>query len=405
MNIGIFTDTYYPQINGVVTSVAMLEKELVKRGNTVYIFTTTDPNANEKSETVLRVPSMPYVFSPSQRMALVYPPQLLLKLKGLKLDIVHTQTEFPLGIFGKVVSEFFKIPQVHTYHTMYEDYVHYVANGHLVTPKMAQQYSRIFCNRARAIIAPTEKTRASLLDYDVVRPIRVIPTGIDFEPFSREKYSKDDINKLKQELGLNVTDPIVVSVGRIAKEKSIDAVLRQFPALLLKMPAAKFVIVGDGPLKEMMVKLTKELGIEKSVLFAGKRPWSEIGKYYQLGDVFISASTSETQGLTYMEAMAAKVPVIAKKDDSVEGLIIDGKTGYYFERDEQIADVIYNALSNEQQRADIAETAFESIFHLSSVKFAEDVESLYHELLRAYPKRTNKRRLTVVKTNRAIKTH
>lgn len=405
MNIGIFTDTYYPQINGVVTSVAMLEKELVKRGNTVYIFTTTDPNANEKSETVLRVPSMPYVFSPSQRMALVYPPQLLLKLKGLKLDIVHTQTEFPLGIFGKVVSEFFKIPQVHTYHTMYEDYVHYVANGHLVTPKMAQQYSRIFCNRARAIIAPTEKTRASLLEYDVVRPIRVIPTGIDFEPFSREKYSKDDINKLKQELGLNVTDPIVVSVGRIAKEKSIDAVLRQFPALLLKMPAAKFVIVGDGPLKETMIKLTKELGIEKSVLFAGKRPWSEIGKYYQLGDVFISASTSETQGLTYMEAMAAKVPVIAKKDDSVEGLIIDGKTGYYFERDEQIADVIYNALSNEQQRADIAETAFESIFHLSSVKFAEDVESLYHELLRAYPKRTNKRRLTVVKTNRAIKTN
>ena len=385
MNIAIFTDTYPPQINGVATSTRMLEKELIALGHTVYIFTVSDPNATNDPPHVFRMPSMPFVFLPSHRFALMYPPKLLLKMRSLKLDVVHTQTEFPLGIFGTAVAGFLRIPQVHTYHTMYEDYVHYVAKGHLVTPKMAQQFSRIFCNRARAVIAPVEKAQDSLLEYGVERPIRVIPTGIDFEPFSREKYSQADIDEVKRGLGIDLTDPIVVSVGRVAKEKSIDTVLRQFPNLLKKLPNAKFVLVGGGPVLDELKAMAQELGVADSVIFAGPQPWDTIGKYYQLGDVFVSASTSETQGLTYIEAMAATVLVCAKKDKSIEGVVLHGETGYFFEEEADLPDILHRALTNSEEHDKIAETAYTHIRHLSSHNFAKSVEGLYNELLSAFP--------------------
>jgi len=100
MNIGIFTDTYIPQINGVATSTRLLEKELVKKGHNVYIFTTSDPNVKDSPKNVYRIPSAPLAFSPGNRFALFFSPRLLLRLRRLKLDIVHTQTEFNIGIFG-----------------------------------------------------------------------------------------------------------------------------------------------------------------------------------------------------------------------------------------------------------------------------------------------------------------
>jgi len=249
MNIGIFTDTYIPQINGVATSTRLLEKELTKKGHNVYIFTTTDPNAKESAKNVFRIASVPFIFSPGNRYALLASPRLFFKLRKLKLDVIHTQTEFNVGISGTLASKFFKIPLIHTYHTMYEEYVHYIAKGKLVSKKFARRYSRIFCNRTNAVIAPVAKAKNSLLSYGVVKPIRVIPTGIDFEPFSREKYSAEHIVKTKQELGVPLDVPVLVSVGRVAKEKSIDVILRQMPEMGKLIPKLKFENDGTGTKK------------------------------------------------------------------------------------------------------------------------------------------------------------
>jgi len=389
MNIGIFSDTYFPQINGVATSIRLLSKELTKRGHNVYIFTTSDPNARQKSPRVFRLPSMPFVFLPSHRMCLSFPPRLITHMKNFKLDIIHTQTEFPVGIFGKIVSEVYRIPLVHTYHTMYEDYVHYIAKGHLIGPKFAKRYSRIFCNRAKAVVAPVEKTRESLSAYGVKRPIHVIPTGIDFEPFKRGRYSKEELIDLKNELGLDPCDPVIVFVGRIAKEKSIDVVLNQFPELLKKIPNAKLLIVGDGPARKALEESAEKMSIRNSVIFTGAKPWDDIGMYYQLGDVFVTASTSETQGLTYIEAMAAKTPVIAKKDRSMEGIIEHGVTGYYFEKDHELGSLLYDVLSDPEALGLAAETAYERIESLSASHFAENIEKLYEEVLKNSPPKRN----------------
>ncbi|MCL2397808.1 MAG: glycosyltransferase family 4 protein [Defluviitaleaceae bacterium] len=398
MNIGIFTDTFFPQINGVATSIHLLERELTALGHNVYIFTTTDPKATPQAN-IFRMPSMPFVFLPTHRVGLVYPPKVLLKIRKLKLDIVHTHTEFPLGIFGKVVSEFLKVPLVHTYHTMYEDYVHYVARGHLITPKMAQQFSRFFCNRARAVIAPADKARDSLLSYGVERPIRVIPTGIDFAPFAPGQYCANEIGNLRQDLGILPDEQVLLSLGRVAKEKSMDVAIRQMPKILEKLPNVKMVIVGDGPARSELEQLAKSLGIADRVVFAGARPWAEIGKYYQLGDVFISASTSETQGLTYVEAMAAHLPIIAKFDKSIEALVRHGETGYTFKQDDELAGLAANLLTNPTEKERIVTQAMTSITHLSSKQFGQNVEELYNEVISAYPK-PGKSRTVRLKTHR-----
>ena len=399
LNIGLFTDTYFPQINGVATSVHLLRNELTALGHNVYIFTTTDPRAKREAG-VFRMPSMPFAFLPSHRVGLLYPPNVLIKMRKLKLDIVHTHSEFPLGIFGKIVSEFLKIPLVHTYHTLWEDYVHYVAGGHLITPKMARKFSRVFCNRARVVIAPTEKAEEYLLGYGVERPIRVIPTGINFAPFSPQSHCPNDIADLKQSLGILPKDRILLSIGRIGKEKSMDVIIKQMPKIFEMLPDTKLVIVGDGPVRAELEELAKSLQIDANVIFTGARPWAEIGKYYQLGDVFVNASLTETQGLTYVEAMAAGLPVIAKFDTNIANLVRHGETGYTFHNDEDLPRLAVDVLTNKAEKERIASAALASIHHLSSQKYGQKAAELYAEVISAYPGPSKSSRTVRLKVKR-----
>ncbi len=352
MNIGIFTDTYYPHVNGVATSIKMLEEQLRKRGHNVYIFTTSNPLVKEPNSNVFRLPSMPFVFLPTYRIAFFYSPKLLFKMKKFNLDIIHTQTEFSIGIFGKIASEFLKIPVVHTYHTMYEDYVHYIAKGHLISPKMAQRFSRIFCNRAKIVIAPTQKTKDSLLNYGVKRPIEIVPTGITLEKFLKDA-DNNQISAIKNELHINQNDFVILFLGRVAKEKSIDVLISQMPDILNKISNAKLLIVGDGPYVNVLKNLADELKVSNSIIFSGQVAWENINLYYKLADVFVTASTSETQGLTYIEAMASKIPVIAKNDGSIKNLIEDKKNGYVFDNPNELPNIIAKIKNNTDEKLKI----------------------------------------------------
>ena len=235
MNIGLFTDTYFPQINGVATSTFTLAKNLRAMGHNVYIFTPQDPkNKDQNEKDVIRMPSMPCIFVHQYRFGLLYSPKELAKITKLKLDIIHTQTEFSLGMFGKTLSKVLGIPMVHTYHTMYEDYVHYIVNGALITPNMAHSFSRLFCNFASNIVAPTEKVKDSLIEYGVTKPIHVIPTGINISKFRKGNYPHEETVTLRNSMGLGENDKIILVLGRIAKEKSIDTVIKAMPYVFEK---------------------------------------------------------------------------------------------------------------------------------------------------------------------------
>ena len=383
MNIGLFTETYYPEINGVANSVYMLKTELEEIGHNVYVFTTTTPGAPEFEHNVFRVPSLPCILITERRVGLVYQPKLASLIKKLNLDLIHTHTEFSLGIFGRIMAKELKIPTVHTYHTIYEDYTHYLTHRKLLD-KRAKAFVRVFtkicCNTAEQVIVPTEKVKELLLKYSVFKEISVIPTGVNLKKFNPSLYLKEDVLKLRDEYGIKPDDKVLLYLGRISKEKNIAEIIEAMPEYMRERNQVKFLIVGGGPEMEHLKQLTADRNMTDKIIFTGPKPWDNIGLYYQLGDVFVSASQSETQGLTYIEAMAAGLPVVAKKDKCLDEILESGWNGYDFTDREEL----YKGLDTiffKNNGISYGENAKLRMGKYSSEEFAKNVEMVYEEVM------------------------
>lgn len=401
MNIAIFSDTYSPQVNGVVSSILTLEKKLRERGHKVYVFTISHPDAASNETYVHRMASIPFVFLKDHRVGIMYSNKVVKEIKKLKLDLILSQTEFSMGMFARLISKKLDIPIVHTYHTVYEDYMHYVSKGIALSPNIARKYSKVFCNHVDGIVAPTKKTEKLLRSYGVKKPICIIPTGIDFTPFCPKSYTSDEIAKLKEIFDIPQKHPVVLFVGRVAKEKSIDIVIKAMPKLLEKVPAARLVIVGDGPERLALEELAANLGVRDEVIFTGMQPWNTIGRMYQLGDVFVSASVTETQGLTFAEAMAAGLPVVAMEDESIAGFVRNAYNGHLFHHVDELAEQLTRVLTDETYRKQLSQNARHSVKPLSAETFGHHAELFYKEVIKQYyaahhPKSSNKQKILSV---------
>ena len=352
MNIGLFTDTYYPELNGVANSVFLLKKELEKKGHNVYVVTTKTPGAPADEKGVFRVPSKAVSFVPERRLGLVYDPRIARKIHKMKLDIIHTNTEFSIGMFGRIMAHELFIPVVHTYHTIYEDYTHYIKkyiSKEDRAKKLAKLYSKFSVRGAEELIVPTKKVAELMQHYGVKPDINIIPTGIDLSRFG-VRDSETQKNKLKASLGIPVED----------KEKNIDEIMNYMDHYMEQQSGVTFVVVGDGPYRSNLEKNARNLKHRKKMLFAGAKPWDEITHYYQMADVFVSASTSETQGLTYIEALASGLPIVARRDPCLDGVLRHGENGYGFENEQTFIFGIDQILWN-REGIDYRKNAEESV--------------------------------------------
>lgn len=385
MNIAIITDTYFPDINGVTSSIYTLALALRKRGHRVYIFAISNKTSTvirrvSKNPPVFSIPSIPMLLVRPYRTTVPYSFRLVQILKRLKIDIIHTQTEFSMGLMGLSSSMTLHLPIVHTYHTMLEDYTHYILGGKvtkIITPEKVRWYSKVFCNSPTGLIVPTEKVKHALREYGVTKPIYVIPTGIDVSPFNPSNFKQEEIDELRKKFGIRKDEKILLSLGRVAKEKSIDLIIDQVPKICEMSPNVRVLIVGDGPALDDLKKQAADLNVSDKVIFAGSAPYAEIGKYYQLGDAFISCSTSETQGLTYYEAMAAGLPVIARKDDAVNDLFKDGENARLFKDESEIAGIVSEIFKDSATAARYSENAGKTVAAFSAETFAGRVEEAY----------------------------
>ena len=385
MRIGLFTDTYPPFINGVSTSVLMLKQGLEKLGHEVYVVTVNDESFSYKEEDgVLKIPSFPIGLM-NFRQSGIYPIKALKIIKKWKLDIIHSHTEFSIGTFARLISKQLNIPLVHTYHTMYEEYIYYITKGYFnsASKKLVEYLTLFLCDKTiDELIVPTEKTKELFKDkYKVKRDVYVIPSGIDTTRFYKENIDKNEIINLKKDLGLKKTDFIVLYVGRIAKEKSIDFLINNFNSVLNRIPKAKMIIVGDGPDIKDLIDLTRKKGLENKIIFTGKAPWTDVPKYYSLCDVFVTASKTETQGLTVMEAMGASKPVVAIRDESFELMITDKKDGLFFDDEKSYVDMIYEVYKNKKLRDEISFNARLTADKYSPYNYAKNVLKVYKKVV------------------------
>ena len=377
MRIGLFTDTYPPFINGVSTSVLMLKKGLEKLGHQVYVVTVNSESFKyKKDENILMIPGVPIgIFD--YRLSGIYPVKALNVIKKWKLDVIHTHTEFGVGSFARLISKQLNIPLVHTYHTMYEEYVYYITKGYFndASKKLVEYLTLFLCDKTiDELIVPTKKAYELFKDkYKVKRDVHIIPTGIAVEKFYKENTDKLDVINLKKDIGLKKDDFVILYVGRIAKEKSIE--------FLIKVKNAKLVIVGDGPDIGDLYNMVSKEKLDKSVIFTGKVPWDDIAKYYMIADVFTTASKTETQGLTVIEAMAASKPVVAIKDESFELVITDKKDGFFFENENEYISIVHGLYKDKNLKSEIGKNARKTASQYSAQAYAKKVLEVYEKVI------------------------
>ncbi len=382
MRIGIFTETYTPYISGLVTSELMLKKALEKKGHEVYVVTANLENFHyeyDNKDRVLRIPGIPTGIYDS-RLTSIYPIKAINKIRSWHLDVIHSQTEFAIGTFARLFAKQYNIPIIHTYHTMYEDYVYYITKGHFdkSSKKLLEYLTKFYCDRTIIeLIVPTKKAYDLFKKkYNVSRNIHIIPTGIEVDRFYKENIDVKKSNLLKKKYNIKNKDFVAIFVGRIAEEKNIPFLIDVTEKIIKRKPNFKLLIVGDGPDKEKYEKLAKKCG--DNIIFTGKVPWDDVPIYYDLANVFISASQSETQGLTIIEAMASSLPALCINDESFVGTVVDDLNGYLFQNEEECIDAILKIMNDKRLLSSLEVGARNSAEMHSSKYFAERVLDVYN---------------------------
>lgn len=327
MKILITTDWYAPSVNGVVTSVLNLEKKLREQGHQVRVLTLAQNRGSQWRQQGKREGNVWYL--PSVGAGKIYPGARVVWGAGRefaremiewKPDVVHSQCEFTTFWFARKIARATGAALLHTYHTVYEDYTHYFSPNRTFGKKAAAIFSRSVLGRVDGVIVPTVKVKHLLESYGVRRPIWTVPSGIDCQRFA-------DARKARREREAGAP-PRLITVGRLAREKNLEE-------LLIWMAGSKgsryhLLVVGDGPHRSHLEQLSARLGLGDRVEFAGMAPPEQVPSWYQKGDVFVCASRSETQGLTYLEALAAGLPAVCRADECLENVIRDGRNGWQY---------------------------------------------------------------------------
>lgn len=383
MRIGIFTETYTPYISGLVTSEVMLKKGLEKLGHEVYVVTANLESFHyeyDEEEKVLKVPGIPTGIYDS-RLTALYPLKAVNKIKSWNLDIIHSQTEFAIGTFARLMAYQLDIPLVHTYHTMYEDYIHYITKGYFnkSSKKIVEYLTLFYCDKtASELIVPTKKTYDLFKEkYQVDRNIHIIPTGIELERFYIEQIDKKGLDLLRKKEKIKKDDFVLLFIGRLAQEKNVVYLLDVVRDIIPKCPKLKLMIVGDGPDFEEYKQIVDKYNIQDNVIMTGKVDWEKVPYYYHLSSAFITASKTETQGLTVIEAMASSVPPICIDDESFRNTVVDGLNGRIFNTEDECKNIIIELYNDHKELERLSKQARINSDRFSSKYFAESVLDVY----------------------------
>ena len=378
MKVLITTDTYLPMINGVVTSISNLYKQLKELGHDVRIITLSQKGYDYVDGDVYYLKSFRLHIYPDARVRRPFNSKLINEIIEWSPDIIHSQTEFTTMIDAKSIASKLKIPQIHTYHTMYEDYLQYFLKGKIINRPRAAKLIKLLLNSMDRVIAPTGKVGDVLKEYGVETQVSIVPTGIDLSKFQKP-FSEQERNDLREKYGFNKENKVIMYLGRIAKEKNIEEIIDLFKTSCCEDDNYRFLIVGGGPYLNILKDKVNKLNIENKVAFAGMVSPDKVYKYYKTSDIFVTASTSESQGLTYIESLACGCPVLCKYDKCIDGIIIDNKTGFTYDNAEEFNNKL--KLINKELLHEMKYNCLEKSKEYSKETFGREVEKIYTELI------------------------
>lgn len=390
MKIAIFTDTYPPFINGVSTSTYNLVQTLREHGHDVVVVAPRVDNGKlEYKDGMIMIPGLELKKMYGYRLTAIYSRPVIKMLKDFGVELIHNQTDIGIGQFARLAARSLKVPQVYTYHTAYEDYTYYVVHGLMdrIGKKAMRGYAKTIAKGCTEFITPSIKTKEYMRSIGSDIYVNVVPTGIDFSLFDEKNIDKEKQKQFKEEHHINENTKVFLLLGRVAKEKSMDYSIRGFAMYIKKHPEvdARLLVVGDGPQKNELELLTHELHISDKVDFIGKVPASEVPFYYHLADIYTSASITETQGLTFMEAMASGTIVLARFDTNLADTITDGQTGFFFTDEDSFVEKVERIFSlSEEGKKKVIDQAYKTVDMYSIDKFYENIMEVYHRALKKF---------------------
>ena len=350
MRVGLFTNNYLPFCGGVTVSVETLRHGLEARGHEAWVLAPRFPGAVDTSPRTLRYPSIPAATYPEFPLAIPYSRALARQIHALDFDVFHAHHPFLLGPAARRLARRQGRPLVFTYHTRYDKYAHYVPLRRSFVEAAARGLSTRFAARADAIIAPSAVLREELRARGVETPIAVVPTGVDLA-----RFSPGDRTAARRARGLDEGALLVLYVGRLDREKSVDRVLAAFERVAGTVARARLVLVGQGTQGEELRRMAASLNAGGRVTFAGVCPHADLPDYYRAADLFLFASETETQGLVLAEAAACGLPAVAVDAPGCAEVVHDGDTGVLTKGDpEALADAAIGLLIDPARRATMA---------------------------------------------------
>lgn len=383
MKVLILSDWHPPAVNGVVSSVNSLRRGLEARGHDVRVLATGSERYTTFDGRVYRIASLGVgALYPMARLGKPLDRGVLEHVLEWAPDVIHSHTEFVAFVWARRIADYLDVPHVHTYHTVYEDYTHYFSPSRKVGRAVAAKLTRRVLGGTDLVVVPTAKVETLLRAYRLPVPIRVIPTGVDLQRFTCEPRASEGSEaraELRRRLAIPPATPAVIYVGRLAHEKNLAETFRLMARL--RHLDWRFVVVGDGPAAAATRHLATRFGITDRVVFTGGVDPSVVCDYYRVGDVFVSSSRSETQGLTYLEALASGLPVLCRADPVLDGVVVDAVNGYQYENAHQFGSRMSELLTDVDLRRRLGEGARAGAMRFSEAAFADAVSRAYLESL------------------------
>ena len=353
MTIALFSDSYFPTKSGVVTVVVQLREQLIKLGHKVLLVTVeTTEDYKSDDPLVYQAKSKPLGLGTDQFIAIPFLPHLVKFLKENNVNLIHCHTEFGIGAAAIYCSKRLHIPAICTTHTMWtEFYKYYIPFAKLISPRVVTKFMRTFYKRFDALIAVSTKARNYTKSRKMIpkMPSVVIPNSIDNSKFAKTSLTAHEKQKLRKQYGIKNKDVVLLFLGRIAEEKRVFELLKICKEIVKKCETCKVLFVGNGPAHASLMNMSTREIDEGKIIFTGFVEWQKVHNFYEMADIFITASLSEMHSMTILEAQLSSLPIVVRDDESYYDCVFNGQNGFLCKTDEEMQEKIIQLIYDEKK--------------------------------------------------------
>lgn len=399
MRVAIFTEVYLPAVNGVVTHIKTLKEGLEMLGHQVLIVAAnSNVKKTQSDNNILYCPAIKLEKIYGYDVASPISADRLRMIKDFHPDIIHIQNEFGIGLSGAIMSKMLKIPLVYTMHTMYDDYVYYVAHNELafkLLKGVSHKYAKFLADSASAVTGPSKKVEEYFKRCGVEKEITVIPNSVETEVFNRDNVSEEKRMEIRAQYGFSKDDLVFCFCGRMGQEKNIEVLLKYWAKNVSSDDGMKLLLIGGGPQLEEYRQLAQDLNISDTAKFTGRVEHADIPPYYAACDCYITASLTECHSISMMEGMATGMPVLTIWDELNSDQIQEGVNGFYFhDADEMYAHMLKLKELSREELEKIQRRSRETIVASGTQAIAERLLEIYDRAIKEYDEKRRHKKMS-----------